>query len=62
MMAVVEDLYDPRDAAISLVRDVMRTKALRDTLLDPFMKSVLAIAAEYTQCGALSPGVCTCLP
>lgn len=51
MMAVVDDLYDPRDAAITLVRDVMRTKALRDVLLDPFMKSILGIASEYTQCG-----------
>eukprot|EP00892_Ulva_mutabilis_P009974 jgi/Ulvmu1/7349/UM036_0009.1 len=56
MMAVVVDLYDPRDAAISLVRDVMRTKALRETLLDMFMKSVLGVAAEYTQCDHATPG------
>lgn len=54
MMAVVDDLYDPRDAAISLIRDVMRTKALREALLDPFMKSILSIAAECTQSGMAS--------
>lgn len=52
IMAVVDDLYDPRDAAVSLIRDVMRTKTLRDALLDPFMKSILGIATECTECGA----------
>lgn len=52
MMAVAEDLYDPRDAAVNLIHDVLKTRALREPLLDPFMEAVLGIAAEFRLCGA----------
>jgi hypothetical protein len=47
-----EDLYDPRDASVSLIRDVLKTKALSQVLLDPFMNAVLNIIVEFKHCGA----------
>jgi hypothetical protein len=47
LMAVIEDIYDPRDAAIQLIRDVLKNKKLRPDLLEPFMKNVLGIAEEF---------------
>jgi hypothetical protein len=51
IMVSTDDLYDPRDASVGLIRDIMKTKCLAQALLDPFMKAVLDIIVEFKQCG-----------
>ena len=48
-----DDLFDPRDASVMLIRDIMKTKTLSQALLEPFMTAVLAVIVEFKQCGAL---------
>lgn len=52
IMVTTDDLYDPRDASVSLIRDIMKTKALSQALLEPFMKAVLQVLVDFKQCGA----------
>lgn len=46
-----DDMYDRRDASVTLIRDIMKTKALASALLDPFMKVLMDIITEFKQCG-----------
>lgn len=53
VMVTTDDLYDPRDASVGLIRDIMKTRPLSQALLDPFMKAVLDIVVEFKKCGVL---------
>jgi hypothetical protein len=52
LMVNADDLYDPRDAAVNLIHDILKTRALQPTLLDPFMEAVIGICVTLRTAGA----------
>lgn len=46
-MFTADDLYDPRDAAMSFIMGVLKAPKHRDKLLDPFMDHVLTILVAF---------------
>lgn len=53
ILVTTDDMYDPRDASVSLIRDILKTKALSQALLEPFMAAMMGVIVEFKQCGVL---------